>query len=72
MAGWTICITLTTVITFGTYTFVQEGYKFNPILDPTYLSLHGLAWALCIVWIVVACENGYGGSSYSEVLLKIM
>ncbi|CAH0555457.1 unnamed protein product [Brassicogethes aeneus] len=38
-----------------------ENHEYNPYESASYLAFSRSAWTLCLVWVIWACKNGYGG-----------
>ncbi|XP_065347031.1 nose resistant to fluoxetine protein 6-like [Cloeon dipterum] len=59
--GWFLSIGLNATVVFLIFIPYSVDYVYNPLDAAFYGSLHRLAWALTLSWIVWACVNGYGG-----------
>lgn len=58
--GWILCLTLLAVVTIIPY--VLEDNPLHPSAPHAlYNGTHRSLWALALTWIIVACEDGYGG-----------
>ncbi|XP_058473472.1 O-acyltransferase like protein-like [Solea solea] len=58
--GWFCTIFLMAVV-FGLAFALRETPDYPSVPHALYQGLHRTVWALAIVWIIVACEEGYGG-----------
>lgn len=58
--GWILCLTLLAVVSILPY--VLEEKPLHPSAPHAlYSGTHRSLWALALTWIIVACEEGYGG-----------
>ena len=48
-------------ILYALYPFEQLDYDYNPVEGGLYFALTRPLWALCILWLIFACEAGCGG-----------
>lgn len=61
MAGWVCSLITVLAIIFGPYEAQQILAK-NDVLDNAfYGSLSRIGWSLCVIWLIFACHQGYGG-----------
>ena len=59
-SGWIIAIAMGLAVMYGMAPYT------NDVLIPdairvAYGSLHRVAWALAVSWVIFACTRGYGG-----------
>lgn len=47
---------------FGGYTLYQTDEEYNKIYSAFYIGFYRFFWALGLVWIIIACITGNGGS----------
>ncbi|CAD7090167.1 unnamed protein product [Hermetia illucens] len=60
-AGWVCSLITVLAIIFGPYEAQQILAK-NDVLDNAfYGSLSRIGWSLCVIWLIFACHQGYGG-----------
>lgn len=58
--GWILCLTLLAAVSVLPY--VLEEKPLHPSAPHAlYSGTHRSLWALALTWIIVACEEGYGG-----------
>lgn len=58
--GWILCLTLLAAVSILPY--VLEEKPLHPSAPHAlYSGTHRSLWALALTWIIVACEEGYGG-----------
>lgn len=58
--GWILCLTLLATVSILPY--VLEETPVHPSAPHAlYSGTHRSLWALALTWIIVACEEGYGG-----------
>ncbi|XP_060926685.1 O-acyltransferase like protein-like [Limanda limanda] len=58
--GWFCCLSLMAVVVGLAYV-LQETPTSLSLPHAFYQGLHRPLWALAVTWIIVACEEGYGG-----------
>lgn len=58
--GWILCLTLLAAVSILPY--ILEEKPLHPSAPHAlYSGTHRSLWALALTWIIVACEEGYGG-----------
>ena len=62
MAGWLTFAVLFSMLLYALYPFEQEDYVYSPVDGGLYFAFTRPLWALCILWLIFACEIGYGGN----------
>ncbi|CAB1435183.1 unnamed protein product [Pleuronectes platessa] len=58
--GWFCCLSLLAVVVGLAYVLKEEPTSLS-LPHAFYQGLHRTLWALAVTWIIVACEEGYGG-----------
>uniref|UniRef100_UPI0037E86879 O-acyltransferase like protein n=1 Tax=Semicossyphus pulcher TaxID=241346 RepID=UPI0037E86879 len=58
--GWFCCLSLMAVLVGLAY-ILRETPAYPSVPHAVYQGLHRPLWALAVTWIIVACEEGYGG-----------
>ncbi|XP_060936507.1 O-acyltransferase like protein-like [Limanda limanda] len=58
--GWFCCLSLMAVVVGLAYVLQEEPTSLS-LPHAFYQGLHRPLWALAVTWIIVACEEGYGG-----------
>ncbi|KAM9338056.1 O-acyltransferase like protein [Symphorus nematophorus] len=58
--GWFCCLSLMAVLVGLAYT-LKETPAYPSVPHALYQGLHRPLWALAVTWIILACEEGYGG-----------
>ncbi|XP_061589247.1 O-acyltransferase like protein [Cololabis saira] len=58
--GWFCCLSLMAVLVGLPY-ILRETPAYPSLPHALYQGLHRPLWALTVSWIIVACEEGYGG-----------
>ncbi|XP_035039785.2 O-acyltransferase like protein [Hippoglossus stenolepis] len=58
--GWFCCLSLMAVVVGLAYVLQEEPTSLS-LPHALYQGLHRPLWALAVTWIIVACEEGYGG-----------
>ncbi|KXJ74409.1 hypothetical protein RP20_CCG013733 [Aedes albopictus] len=62
IAGWVACFTLLGLIIFSNYQFHTTNVDdFSHVIDAFYEPLSRSVFAVCVMWIILACVNGKGG-----------
>ncbi|KAK3523686.1 hypothetical protein QTP70_008609 [Hemibagrus guttatus] len=56
-AGWLVSLSVMAMIVGSAYTLRGQGSLGHAV----YQGLHRSLWALAVAWVIVACEEGYGG-----------
>jgi hypothetical protein len=61
--GWLVALTLAVSSMFGISYFNRDEQvvQYNALQSSSYISLHRVAWALAVAWLIFACETGHGG-----------
>lgn len=62
-AGWLVSLSIMAVIVGSAYALKGQGSPGHAV----YQGLHRLLWALAVAWVILACEEGYGGTSDNNV-----
>ncbi|CAJ1070709.1 O-acyltransferase like protein [Xyrichtys novacula] len=58
--GWFCCLSVMAAVTGLAYV-LRETPPYPSVPHALYQGLHRPMWALAVTWIIVACEEGYGG-----------
>ncbi|KAM4719439.1 O-acyltransferase like protein [Anableps anableps] len=58
--GWFCCLSLMSLL-IGVAYFLKETPAYSSVAHALYQGLHRPVWALTVSWIILACEEGYGG-----------
>ena len=58
--GWFCCLSLMAVLVGVAYV-LRETPAYLSLPHALYQGLHRPLWALAVSWIILACEEGYGG-----------
>ncbi|XP_044030923.1 O-acyltransferase like protein isoform X1 [Siniperca chuatsi] len=58
--GWFCCLSLMAVLV-GLAFILRETPAYPSVPHALYQGLHRPLWALAVTWIILACEEGYGG-----------
>ncbi|XP_039635368.1 O-acyltransferase like protein isoform X2 [Perca fluviatilis] len=58
--GWFCCLSLMAVVVGLAY-ILRETPAYPSVPHALYQGLHRPLWALAVTWIILACEEGYGG-----------
>uniref|UniRef100_A0A3Q1IX09 Nose resistant-to-fluoxetine protein N-terminal domain-containing protein n=1 Tax=Anabas testudineus TaxID=64144 RepID=A0A3Q1IX09_ANATE len=58
--GWFCCLLLMAVLVILAYV-LKETPSYPSVPHALYQGLHRPLWALALTWIILACEEGYGG-----------
>ncbi|KAM9841655.1 O-acyltransferase like protein [Aulostomus maculatus] len=58
--GWLCCLSIMAVVVGLAY-ILRETPAYPSLPHALYQGLHRPLWALAITWIILACEEGYGG-----------
>ncbi|XP_026477160.1 nose resistant to fluoxetine protein 6-like [Ctenocephalides felis] len=58
---WAAVLATLLAVVLGAHPFYKLDGSSTLSQNVAFLSLHRLAWGICIAWIVFACKNGYGG-----------
>ncbi|XP_062269146.1 O-acyltransferase like protein-like [Platichthys flesus] len=58
--GWFCCLSLLAVVVGLAYVLKEEPTCLS-LPHAFYQGMHRTLWALAVTWIIVACEEGYGG-----------
>lgn len=61
-AGWLVSLSVMAVIVGSAYMLRGQGSPGHAV----YQGLHRSLWALTVAWLILACEEGYGGASKKE------
>uniref|UniRef100_A0A8C9Y9T5 O-acyltransferase like n=1 Tax=Sander lucioperca TaxID=283035 RepID=A0A8C9Y9T5_SANLU len=62
--GWFCCLSLMAVVVGLAY-ILRETPAYPSVPHALYQGLHRPLWALAVTWIILACEEGYGGKPRS-------
>ncbi|XP_018517863.2 O-acyltransferase like protein [Lates calcarifer] len=58
--GWFCCLSVMAVVVELAY-ILKETPAYPSVPHALYQGLHRILWALAVTWIILACEEGYGG-----------
>lgn len=58
--GWFCCLSLMAALVGSAY-ILRDTPAYPSLPHALYQGLHRPLWALTVSWIIVACEEGYGG-----------
>ncbi|XP_073333655.1 O-acyltransferase like protein [Pagrus major] len=58
--GWFCCLSVMAVLVGLAY-ILRETPAYTSVPHALYQGLHRPLWALAVTWIILACEEGYGG-----------
>lgn len=58
--GWLCCLLLMAVL-IGLSYVLKDTPPYPSVPHALYQGLHRPLWALAVTWIILACEEGYGG-----------
>lgn len=58
--GWLLCLALLAALIILSYV-LKETPPYPSAPHALYGGLHRALWAVALTWIIVACEEGYGG-----------
>lgn len=58
--GWLCCLFLMAALVGLAY-ILRETPAYPSVPHALYQGLHRPLWALAVTWIILACEEGYGG-----------
>ncbi|CAB3360019.1 Hypothetical predicted protein [Cloeon dipterum] len=61
ISGWLMCLLTLYVVVFGAFNIVQYDHEYDPVESALYASLHRIAWAFAVGWLIFACNNERGG-----------
>ncbi|BET00700.1 transferase activity, transferring acyl groups other than amino-acyl groups [Nesidiocoris tenuis] len=61
MALWATSAGFMLLAVFGGHPMFQLDYVYNKWLSSTYIGSYRLFWGLGLAWIILACDNGWGG-----------
>ncbi|XP_035857802.1 O-acyltransferase like protein-like [Sander lucioperca] len=68
--GWFCCLSLMAVVV-GVAFILRETPAYPSVPHALYQGLHRSLWALAVTWIILACEEGYGGFIKSFLSLDL-
>ncbi|KAM7392714.1 hypothetical protein PAMA_007710 [Pampus argenteus] len=68
--GWFCCLSLMAVLVGLAY-ILRETPAYPSVPHALYQGLHRPLWALAVAWIILACEEGYGGFIKSLLSLDL-
>uniref|UniRef100_A0A672YYI4 O-acyltransferase like n=1 Tax=Sphaeramia orbicularis TaxID=375764 RepID=A0A672YYI4_9TELE len=69
LLGWFCCLWVLALLVGLAY-ILKETPAFPSVPHALYQGLHRPLWALAIAWIILACEEGYGGFIQSLLSLR--
>lgn len=71
--GWFLATAVGLAVLYGLLPYLSEEIvpEINPVVSVAYGSLHRLAWATAVGWVIFACIHGYGGKPNSIKLVSI-
>lgn len=58
--GWLLCFLLMAALVQLAY-LLKETPLYPSVPQALYQGLHRCLWVLAVTWIILACEDGYGG-----------
>lgn len=58
--GWFSCLSVMALLVGLAYV-LRETPAYSSVPHALYQGLHRPLWALAVTWIILACEEGYGG-----------
>lgn len=67
--GWFCCLSLMASLVGFAY-LLKETPTYPSLPHAVYQGLHRLVWALTVTWIILACEEGYGGMKTNRVFIQ--
>lgn len=59
--GWLLCFSLMAALVQLAYV-LKETPAYPSVPHALYQGLHRCLWVLAVTWIILACEDGYGGT----------
>ncbi|KAL7286332.1 hypothetical protein TKK_0019290 [Trichogramma kaykai] len=59
--GWFLAVVAFVFVTYGTRTFTDPEYVYNPIWETTFNALSKPIWALAVCWVIYTCVNNQAG-----------
>ncbi|XP_076027890.1 O-acyltransferase like protein [Genypterus blacodes] len=68
--GWFCCLSVAALLVGLAY-ILQETPSYPSAPHALYQGLHRPLWALTVTWIILACEEGYGGCIHSLLSLGL-
>ncbi|XP_029024489.1 O-acyltransferase like protein [Betta splendens] len=68
--GWFCCLSLMAAVVGLAYV-LKETPAYPSVPHALYQGMHRSLWALALTWIIVACEEGYGGFIKSFLSLAV-
>ncbi|XP_020498672.2 O-acyltransferase like protein [Labrus bergylta] len=68
--GWSCCLSVMAALVGLAYV-LKETPPYPSVPHALYQGLHRPVWALAVTWIIVACEEGYGGFINSFLSLNV-
>ena len=60
LLGWCVAATINLAVLYGLYD-VAHGKELTDGANAIYSSLHRVAWAVGLAWVIFACVTGHGG-----------
>lgn len=63
--GWFCCLSLMATLVGFAY-FLKKTPAHPSLPHAVYQGLHRHVWALSVSWIILACEEGYGGMNKNK------
>lgn len=67
--GWFCCLSLMASLVGFAY-LLKETPSYPSLPHAVYQGLHRPVWALTVTWIILACEEGYGGMKTNHVFIQ--
>lgn len=68
--GWLVVCVASAVILFSARNW-NLGYKSSPWISALYASTSRTVWSICVAWVIIVCEYGYGGIVNSILSCKL-
>lgn len=68
--GWIFCLSVMAAV-IGLSYILKETPASPSVPHALYQGLHRPLWALAVTWIILACEDGYGGKQRTLILIHL-
>lgn len=59
--GWLMTTTLLITLSYSTYFWVIGKWQYTRIESTIFCLIGPIIWSVCLGWIILACQYGYGG-----------